>query len=156
MEPEVSLPCSQQPAAGPYPEPDESSPHLPIHGLLFWLVSFREVSRPNFFMHFLSLPCVLRTSWIPSSLTFYNHKLVLGIRFYVMDSWTYRSVMNSSEFRTHIRARGRRDEDARGKETAFLWGGGGFTAKPLTSRTTQSVKKLVEWGVVLRSLRGFK
>jgi hypothetical protein len=29
MEPEGSLPCSQEPANGPYPEPDESSPHLP-------------------------------------------------------------------------------------------------------------------------------
>jgi hypothetical protein len=26
---EGSLPCSQQPASGPYPEPDESNPHLP-------------------------------------------------------------------------------------------------------------------------------
>jgi hypothetical protein len=33
MEPESSLPCSQQPAASPYPKPDESSPHLPT---LFW------------------------------------------------------------------------------------------------------------------------
>jgi hypothetical protein len=30
MEPEVSIPCSQVPATGPSPEPDESSPHLPI------------------------------------------------------------------------------------------------------------------------------
>jgi hypothetical protein len=30
MEPDSSLPCSQGPAAGPYPEPDASNPYLPI------------------------------------------------------------------------------------------------------------------------------
>jgi hypothetical protein len=29
MEPKGSLPCSQEPAAGPYPEPDEPNPHIP-------------------------------------------------------------------------------------------------------------------------------
>jgi hypothetical protein len=30
MEPKCSLPFSQDPSVGPYPEPDESSPHHPI------------------------------------------------------------------------------------------------------------------------------
>jgi len=29
MESEVSLPCPQEPATGPYPEPDESSLYVP-------------------------------------------------------------------------------------------------------------------------------
>jgi len=29
MEPEGSLPCSQEPTTGPYHEPDASNPHLP-------------------------------------------------------------------------------------------------------------------------------
>jgi hypothetical protein len=34
MEPEGSLPCSQEPSTGPYPEPDRSSPYHPILSLL--------------------------------------------------------------------------------------------------------------------------
>jgi hypothetical protein len=29
MEPEGSLPCSEDPTTGPYPQPDASSAHLP-------------------------------------------------------------------------------------------------------------------------------
>jgi hypothetical protein len=34
MEPEGSLPCSQEPSTGPYPEPDQSSPYNPILSLV--------------------------------------------------------------------------------------------------------------------------
>jgi hypothetical protein len=34
MGPEGSLPSSQEPSTGPYPEPDQSSPHHPILSLL--------------------------------------------------------------------------------------------------------------------------
>jgi hypothetical protein len=30
MKPEGSLPCSQEPSTGPYPEPDQSNPYHPI------------------------------------------------------------------------------------------------------------------------------
>jgi hypothetical protein len=30
MEPEVSLPCAQEPSTGPYPESDKFSPYHPI------------------------------------------------------------------------------------------------------------------------------
>jgi hypothetical protein len=33
MEPENSLPCSQEPSTGPYPEPDQSNPYHPIQSL---------------------------------------------------------------------------------------------------------------------------
>jgi hypothetical protein len=34
MEPECSLPCLQQPAIDPNPEPDESSPQFPTLSIL--------------------------------------------------------------------------------------------------------------------------
>jgi hypothetical protein len=42
MEPEGSLPCSQAPATGLYPEPDASSPHLPAVSLTFILLTEHE------------------------------------------------------------------------------------------------------------------
>jgi hypothetical protein len=40
MEPEVSLPCFQENNTGPYPEPDESSPHPPTYSFKILLSSF--------------------------------------------------------------------------------------------------------------------
>jgi hypothetical protein len=80
MEPETSLPCSQVHATGPYPESDESSPHLPtlvllgpfwyyspIYALVFQVVSSLKVFRQKFYMHLSSFPCVLRALSIVSS-----------------------------------------------------------------------------------------
>jgi hypothetical protein len=41
MEPKGSLPCSQQPATGPYPEPDAFSPHVPTLFSLWSTLSSR-------------------------------------------------------------------------------------------------------------------
>jgi hypothetical protein len=38
MEPEGSLPCSQEPSSGPYPEPDQSNPYHNILSLTYALV----------------------------------------------------------------------------------------------------------------------
>jgi hypothetical protein len=38
MEPEGSVPCSQEPSTGPYREPDKSSPYHPILGIYMIIV----------------------------------------------------------------------------------------------------------------------
>jgi hypothetical protein len=40
MESEGSLPCSQEPSTGPYPEPDQSSPYHPDLSLLRTILIF--------------------------------------------------------------------------------------------------------------------
>ena len=72
MEPEVSLPHSQEPAICPYPEPDQSSPcppnplpedpasyYPPIYARFFQLVSFPQIS-PPLWTKLSSHPYVLR------------------------------------------------------------------------------------------------
>jgi len=57
MEPEASLPCSQEPAYGPFPEPDESSPQLPT---LFLLRSTHIMFSSKASYSELSLPFIFR------------------------------------------------------------------------------------------------
>jgi hypothetical protein len=52
MEPEASLPCSQEPSASPYPEPDQSSPYHPI--LSLWDTFYYY--RPTYVLVFLMVP----------------------------------------------------------------------------------------------------
>jgi hypothetical protein len=46
MEPEGSLPCSQEPSTGPYPEPDQSSSYHPILSLYIMKVYFKNEKKP--------------------------------------------------------------------------------------------------------------
>jgi hypothetical protein len=53
MEPEGSLPCSQEAPAGPYPEPDQSSPYHPIS--LRYILIISGLSKADIFNHLYSL-----------------------------------------------------------------------------------------------------
>jgi hypothetical protein len=61
MEPEVSLLCSQEPATGPYPEPDESRPDtsIPLYKVTVdtWNVTLKE--KLNFSIYLNKIPFLL-------------------------------------------------------------------------------------------------
>jgi hypothetical protein len=70
MESKGSLPYVQKPAAGPYPEPDESNSHTPtlflqhtfcyytsIYAWIFRMTSSFQVLQRKFCMPVSSLPC---------------------------------------------------------------------------------------------------
>jgi hypothetical protein len=59
MEPEGSLPCSQEPSTGPYPEPDRASPYHPIVSLLRSIIilsSHLRLGLPNGLSYLLAFP----------------------------------------------------------------------------------------------------
>jgi len=88
MKSEGSLTCSQKPAAGPYPEPDASSPQLPnllptlilssIYAQAFQLGSSLQKFPLKFYLKFSSLPhvlailCVLWTDFSEAELYWNN------------------------------------------------------------------------------------
>jgi hypothetical protein len=63
MEPECSLPCSQEPSTGPYPEPDQSSPYH--HILSLSKIHFNIIPHPR-----LSLPSGLLASGFPTNILY--------------------------------------------------------------------------------------
>jgi hypothetical protein len=60
MQPEGSLPRSQEPSTGPYPEPDRSSPYHPILSLRSILISSTHLR--------LGLPSGLFSSGFPTNI----------------------------------------------------------------------------------------
>jgi hypothetical protein len=72
MEPEGALPCLQQPATGPHPELDESSPHLtvPFVKIHFNIIhpSTPRISKWIFcrLSHPMNLICRLPTAQVPN------------------------------------------------------------------------------------------
>jgi hypothetical protein len=47
MEPEGSLPCSQEPSIGPYQEPNQSSPYHPILRSILILFTHLRLALPS-------------------------------------------------------------------------------------------------------------
>jgi hypothetical protein len=47
MEPEGSLPSSQQPSTGPYPEPHQSSPYHPVLAEIHFNIILRRLRFPS-------------------------------------------------------------------------------------------------------------
>jgi hypothetical protein len=80
MKREDALPCSQEPATGPYPEPDASNPRFPTLCLLRFILSpsYLRLGLPSGF--FPSGFATKRTTWLTHLI---HHNLVTLIKYFV-------------------------------------------------------------------------
>jgi hypothetical protein len=67
MEPVGSLPCSQEPSTGPYPDPDQSNLYHPSHLFKIHFILFTHLR--------LGLPNGLLPSGFPTNILYSNKKL---------------------------------------------------------------------------------
>jgi hypothetical protein len=83
MEPEGSLPCSQKPSTGPYPEPDESRPYHPVflRSILILSTHLR-----------LGLPSGLFPSGFPTNILY--SVLLFPFKFFKYESIFYKYFCN--------------------------------------------------------------
>jgi hypothetical protein len=80
MEPEGSLPCSQQPASDPYPEPDASNQHFLTLTSILILFSHLRLCFPKWSLSFrFSKQNTVRISHIPVHVTCPVHPILLDL-----------------------------------------------------------------------------
>jgi hypothetical protein len=94
MEPEGSLPCSQEPSTCPYPEPDESSPyhpHLISPTFILILSTYLRLGLPS--GHFLAFPPIscMHSSCFPFVLHANINICLLRKRWLINVIWRFKS-----------------------------------------------------------------